>query len=128
MRTILLVLTLVAVGYVAINRQRIYVRDPLGAVYRNEAKVDGAKVFINYSNDVLLQMGDGMQMEEYLVQGWNKMPGTPTELRCLQGLVCLTEADHAPMEPSVGASEAAMTNREVSFAENRATTFRITLR
>jgi hypothetical protein len=35
----------------------------------------------------------------YLIQGWNKSPGLPGVLNCLNGLVCMTDADQATMTP-----------------------------
>ena len=128
MRTILVFLTLLAVTFIAINRQRLYLRDPLGAVYRNDVKQESARVFINYSNDVLVQQGDATRMVQYLVQGWNGVPGVPAELKCVQGMVCLAPADHAPMVPLLGASRALMTNRQVSFTDEMKTAVRVTLR
>lgn len=128
MKTVFLVLTIVLVAFVAINRQRLYLRDPPGAMYRNDVKVEGAHVLINYTNDVLVQIGSGLQVQEYLVQGWSRVPGVPVELKCLEGLLCLAEADHAPIAPISGATRAAMTNREVSFADGAGAAIRITLR
>ena len=55
MRKLILLLVVVAVVFVVWNRQRLYVRDPLGSVVRDGVKEQGAQVLINYSNDVLLQ-------------------------------------------------------------------------
>ena len=128
MRTFFLVLTLVAVGFIAVNRQRLYLRDPLGAVYRNDVKQPHTRVFINYSNDVLVQHGENLQMEEYAVQGWNGVPGVPVELKCLQELACLASADHMPMSPLAGSTRAQMTNRQVSFTDETNKSVRIVLR
>jgi len=124
MRTFFLVLAIAIVVFVAVNRERLYLRDPLGTMYRNGVKVEGAHVLINYSNDVLVQIGKGLQVDEYLVQGWSRAPG----IRCLEGLVCLAEADHAPTVPVAGATKATMTNREVSFGDGTGTVIRIVLR
>jgi hypothetical protein len=128
MKRLLLLLTLVLVVFIALNRQRIYLRDPLGTVYRNEVKQDGAWVFINYSNDVLVQSGGITAVQQYLVQGWNGIPGTPVELKCLLAIACLAQEDHAPMMPLAGATKAVMTNRQVSFADGSGTVVHITLR
>ena len=128
MRKILVLLTIVALGFVLINRQRLYLRDPLGAVYRNNVKQEGARVFINYSNDVLVQAGKGPEIEEYLVQTWNGVPGLPGQMTCLQGMACLATADHAPMVPMLGASRAEMTPRQVSFVDDSRMAVKIVLR
>ena len=56
-------LVVVAVVY----RQRLFLRDPLGKVERNGIRVDGASVFINYYNDVLIQ--NGMPGRSYWCSG-----------------------------------------------------------
>ena len=128
MQRILILLVLVAAVFITINRNRLYIRDPLGAVYKNDVKQEGVAVYINYANDVLVHVGHTMDMEEFLVQGWNRVPGIPKELKCLQGVVCLATADHAPMLPLLGASLAQMSNRQVSFSDETKTAVRISLR
>jgi hypothetical protein len=128
MKKLLLLLTVALVAFIAINRQRIYLRDPLGAVYRSEVKQDGAWVFINYNNDVLVQSGGITTIAEYLVQGWNGVPASPVEMKCVLGLACLAQADHAAAVPIEGASKAEMTNQEVSFADGDKAEIRIKLR
>ncbi len=120
MRTILLVLTVLLVGFVAVNRQQIYLRDPLGTMTRDGVKVAGTRVFLNYSNDVLVQVGNagpGGTVEEFLAQGWNGVVGVPERLTCLAGMACLAEADHAPMVPVAGAGKAVVGSRKTTFVE-----------
>ena len=77
MKTILLLVFVVLLALIFVNRQRVYVRDPLATVYRNEVQQSGVQVFINYSDDVLLEQDAEPGSYRILVQGWNKMPGTP---------------------------------------------------
>ena len=128
MKKLLLLLTVALVIFIGINRQRIYLRDPLGTVYRSEVKQDGAWVFINYNNDVLVQSGGITTIAEYLVQGWNEVPATPVEMKCVLGLACLAQEDHAAAVPLDGASKAEMTNQEVSFVDGEQAEVRIKLR
>ena len=128
MRKLLLLLTVALVVFIAVNRQRIYLRDPLASVYRSEVKQDGAWVFINYNNDVLVQSGGITTIAEYLVQGWNEVPATPVEMQCVLGMACLAQDDHAAAVPVGGASKAEMTNREVSFLDADKAEVRIKLR
>jgi thiazole synthase ThiGH ThiG subunit len=128
MKRILILLTLVLVCFIAINRQRIYLRDPLATVYRNDIKQEGVHVFINYTNDVLVQTGSFTRVTSYVVQNWNATPGTPIELKCVQELACLAQDDHVPVLPIAGVSAATMTNREISFTDETKATIRITLR
>ncbi len=131
MRTLLLVLTMLLVGFVAVNRQRIYLRDPLGSVRRDGVKVEGARVFINYSNDVLVQVGSGTAgstVEEFMAQGWNGVVGVPERLTCLSGMACLAEADRAPMVPVAGAGNAVVGSRETTFVQGGGVKVRVALR
>jgi len=125
----LVLLGLVFVVLLAIHRQRLFLRDPLGTVKRNGVVVDGARVYINYSNDVLVE--ETAEQRTYMVQGWNKLPGVPKELTCLRGLVCWIDADHARMVPLGGASyspETTMTDKLVTFNDGYGIGIGVTLR
>jgi hypothetical protein len=134
LKTILVVVFVVVLGLVLMNRQKVFVRDPLAAVYRNDVKKGGVEVFINYSNDVLMERDSDSGSYWTLIQGWNKVPGTPVVLRCLRWMACLTDADHATTlsiewsgkgryDPRVS-----MTHREVSFVDGDGATVRVELR
>jgi hypothetical protein len=110
------------------------VRDPLATVYKDDVKQSGIQVFINYSNDILLEQDNEPGSFRTLVQGWNKMPGTPLRLICLHWLACLTDAGQATLlapewsgkgkyDPHVN-----MSSREVSFVNPDGGHFRIVLR
>ena len=109
-------------------RQRLFLRDPLGKVERNGMRVDGARVFINYYNDVLIQSADGGQ--PYLVQR-GSVPGTPAKLSCLRGMVCWTEADSAATVP-LGRVDyrpnLMMNSKEVTFQDGNDDGVRVVLR
>lgn len=129
--TVLVVLFLVAVIY---YRQRIYVRDPLATVYRDDVQQSGVEVFINYSNDVLLEQNSGPAPNRILIQDWNKMPGTPLTLTCLRWTACLTEADKAPTIPLTRIGKGKydpkvfMASRQVLFTDGTNAAMRIELR
>jgi hypothetical protein len=103
--------------FVAYNRNRLYVRDPLGSITRNGAKEPGAQVFINFSNDVLLE-NDNAPAYILLLQHANRV-GNPIELHCLHWLLCMTDADIATFiqpPPSITVEE--MTSKSVRFLDN----------
>jgi len=115
--------------FVTIFRQRIFLRDPLGKVERSGVVQQAARVYINYSNDVLLE--DAETHGFVLVQGWSRTPGVPQHLSCLNGLVCWTDADRAAVLPLRGAGKgvpAQMSAKEVSFVDIRGEGVRIELR
>ena len=117
MRRLIVLLVLVFVVLLAVYRQRIYLRDPLGKVERAGVREAGEKVFINYANDVLLQAPDGTQ--SILVQGRGAAPGMPEHLFCVRELACLTDADTAPVIPlgnsGAGRQLPVMSSEEVHF-------------
>jgi hypothetical protein len=133
MKTILLVAFLL-LGFIVLRRQRVYVRDPLATVYKDDAEQSGVQVFINYSNDVLLERDAEPGSYRILVQGWNRMPGTPIVLRCIRWMACMADADHAdtfPVEWSGKGSydpRVTMSSREVSFVDGSGAAIRVTLR
>jgi len=108
---------LIVVVFVAYNRNRLYVRDPLGSVTRNGAKEAGTQVYINFSNDVLIE-SDNPPMYILLVQHANHA-GSPVELHCLHWLLCMTDADAATfMQPSPVITIEEMTGKSVRFMDS----------
>ena len=129
MKRILIVGILLLVVFVAVFRHRIYVRDPLGKVERNGVALDGSRLFINYSNDVLVE--DSARHQFVLVQGWNGLPGVPQHLFCLTGMMCWTDADRAavfPVEGVGGKTRAVMSAKEVTFVDESGEKIRVELR
>ena len=131
MRKLLLLLLIVAVAAIALYRQRLFLRDPLGKMYANQAEVAGARVFINYSNDVLVQTGATDTPPQLIVQGWDRMPGVPQAMTCLRAMVCLTTEEHAPKSPLEGPNRDArttMSNRNITFIDGKGQSVLVILR
>jgi hypothetical protein len=129
LKKILIVGTLLLVIFAAVFRQRIFVRDPLGNVERNGVAQDGARLFINYSNDVLIE--DAPRHQFVLVQGWSALPGVPKHLFCFTGLMCWTDADRAavdPLEGVGGRTPAVMSAKEVTFVDGSGDRVKVALR
>lgn len=116
MRKLFLLITIVLIALAVIYHDRIFLRDPLGKLERNGAAVDGARIFINYSNDILVQEDGGRRM--FIVQNYNKLPGSPTGLTCIQGMMCVTPSDQASSDIADSANKAQMSSREVSFTDS----------
>jgi hypothetical protein len=113
-RKFILLLVIVAVVFVVWNRQLLYVRDPLGSVARDGVKEKGAQVFINYSNDVLLENYNA-PMYVTLVQHGQPV-GTPATIHCVAYVVCLLDADVATlMEGTAGAAATSMSGKAVEY-------------
>jgi len=129
LKRILIVGTLLLAVFVGVFRQRIFVRDPLGKVERGGVAQDGTRVYINYSNDVLME--DSARHQFVLVQGWNALPGVPQHLFCLTGLMCWTDGDKAavfPVEGVGGKTPAVMSAKEVLFVDESGAKVRVALR
>lgn len=123
----LLLVSVVFIVFVALYRQRIFLRDPLAKVYRDGVRQQDAQVYINYSNDILvLKAGD---VPSYMVQNWNRQPGVPESLTCLHAMTCWSDHDRATLVPlAASAGLATMSDREVSFRRKDGSTVRVTLR
>lgn len=129
MRKILVVGTVLFVIFVAIFRQRTFVRDPLGNVERSGTVQDGVRLYINYSNDVLLE--DTARHRFVLVQEPNKLPGVPQHLACFTGMVCWTDADQAavfPVDGAGGKRPAVMSAKQVMFVDESGAEVTVKLR
>ncbi len=126
MRRFLLLAIVAITALAVIYHNRLFLRDPLGKVERNALTVPGARVFINYSNDILVQEDGGRHM--FVVQAYNKLPGSPTGLTCIQGMLCVTPSDQAvPGAPEAG-KKAVMSDREVSFTDSEGSHVHVTIR
>jgi hypothetical protein len=129
LKKIVIVGTLLLVVLVVVFRQRIYVRDPLGKVERGGGAQDGTRLYINYSNDVLVE--DAAQHQFVLVQRWSALPGVPQHLFCLTGLMCWTDGDKAavfPVDGVGGKTPAVMSAKEVTFVDESGAKVRVGLR
>ncbi len=114
MRKFLVLLVVLAVVFVVWNRQRLYVRDPLGTVLRDGVKEPGAQVLINYSDDVLLQNYNA-PMYETLVQHGDRV-GTPGTIHCVAYVACLLDADVPSfIATDEGAKVTTMTGKVVEY-------------
>jgi hypothetical protein len=129
LRKILFAGVVLFVVFLTAFRQRVFLRDPLGKVERSGTAQDGARVYINYSNDVLVE--DPATHGFVLVQGWSKAPGVPQHLACLTGLACWTDADEAAVIPLGGSGKGApavMSSKEVTFVDSTGDGIRVQLR
>ncbi|SNS28838.1 hypothetical protein SAMN05421770_101352 [Granulicella rosea] len=131
MKKILLLLVAAAIVFVIVMKLRLYIRDPLAKVERDDIAVNGdVRVMINYANDVLLEDLSHGQHRIYLVQHWNRTPGVPVRpLQCLQGVVCLTDAEQTAVTPIAGAGRGvSMSDTLVQFVDESGSKVKITLR
>jgi hypothetical protein len=95
LKKLLLVLFLAFVVFVAVFHQRLFVRDPLAVLTRDGVKEEGAQIFINYSNDVLVE--NDRTPSYVLVLEHGNHAGTPQQIGCMHWLACMTDADPATL-------------------------------
>ena len=126
MRKFILLLVVVAVVFVVWNRQRLYVRDPLGTVVRDGVKEQGAQVLINYSNDVLLQNYNA-PMYVTLVQHGDRV-GTPGILHCVAYVMCLLDSDVPSFIATDAGAKVTMSGKVVEYRDKNGRDTVVTLR
>ena len=116
MRKLVLILLVVASWFIYVNRERLFLRDPVASLTRNGVKEAGAQIFINYDNDVLIE-NDRSPMYFNIVQHGQPV-GAPDILKCLHYLVCLARAYPAPQVLALpGAHLEEMTPKQVRFRD-----------
>lgn len=126
MKKLFALVVLVLIAFVLFNRYRVYVRDPLASVTRHGAKEDGAQVFINYANDVLIE-NDHAPMYIELVQHGNHA-GIPQKITCIHWTACLLDADVATLlTPDPPVRVDSMDSKQVRFRDSTGETV-VTLR
>jgi hypothetical protein len=124
---LIVLLVVVAAVFVVWNRQRLYVRDPLGSVARDGVQEKGAQVFINYSNDVLLENYNA-PMYVLLVQHGQRV-GTPATLHCVAYVACLLDADVATLfAVDEGSKIGSMSGKVVEYRDANGRDTVVTLR
>ena len=129
---------MVVVVFIVVERQRLFLRDPLARVTRDGVAGWGCEDADQlFTNDVLLEDRTGGGLRVYLAQHWSDAVITPAMLKCLGQMVCLTDADHATgasvdggvvagrREPYVGVT---MTNRRVEFVDEDGALVQVVLR
>lgn len=116
MKKIIALLILVFAILLFMNRQRLYVRDPLGSVTRNGVQEQGAQVYINFSNDILLE-NDNPPIYFLLLQHGSRM-GAPVRFHCAHWVACLLDADIPTLDVASPPAEVeSMTGKTVTFRD-----------
>lgn len=113
MKKALFLLFIVFVVFFTVNRHRLYLRDPLGSVLRDGVKEEGAQVYINYSNDVLIENDKAPRY--LLVVQHGEHAGTPQEMRCMHWMACLADDNVVPVKAPVLVKVNEMSSRMVEF-------------
>ena len=129
MKKLILLLFLVALVFVYLTRDRLYIRDPLGSVARDGVKEAGTQVFINVRNEVLLE-NDNAPMYVTLVQVRQpQVVGIPQNLRCIHWVACLADADVATLAvPATPTTLAQTTGKVMEYTDASGKDVVVTLR
>jgi hypothetical protein len=125
-RKFLLLVVVVFAVFLFVCRQRLFLRDPLASVTRDGVKESGAQVFINYSNDVLIQ-NDNAPAYVTIVQHGQHV-GTPALLKCVHWAACLTDADVATLIDPMAAQVVEMSGKLVEFHDAAGHDVKVSLR
>lgn len=124
---LILLFVVVALAFVVVEREKLFVRDPLGSVTRNGVKEDGAQVFINYNNDVMIENDHAPLYVEIVERG--HAVGYPANLKCVHWMMCLTDAYPATlMSTAEGAVIESMDSHAVRFRDPQRGETVVTLR
>ena len=126
-KLIALILVVLAL-FVVVERDKLFVRDPLAHVTRNGVQESGAQVFINYHNDVLIENDNASSSYIEMIQAGQPI-GVPKVSVCVHWVMCLMDAYPVTLEgTSDGATVESMDAKTVTFTDtgNKATV--VTLR
>ncbi len=126
MKKFVILVAVVMVALIVVWRQRLFVRDPLGGVVRDGVKEAGAQVYINYSNDVLVENDNDPAY--LLVVQHGQHVGTPVRLKCVHWMACLSEADMTPLVQTMDVTVNEMSSKLVEFTDKAGHVERVTLR
>ena len=121
MRKVIALLVVLLAAFVIFNRYRVYVRDPLATVTRAGVKEDGAQVFINYANDVLIENDRAPRYVELVQHGQNA--GVPQKITCIHWSACLLDENVATLlMPDPPVHVEVMNNKLVQFHDSKGET------
>ena len=118
MRRIIVLLLIVFIGFVVWNRQRLFVRDPLANVVRNQVSEPGAQVYINFNSDVLIENDRAPAYVEVVAH--DNHTGVPQKLHCIHYVACLLDEDVPTLLPMPGGiSVELMNSKLVQFRDGK---------
>jgi hypothetical protein len=89
MKKIILLIVVLCAVFVVVERQKLFMRDPLGSVVRNGQKEAGTQVYINFNNDVLVENDNAPMYVEVIEHG--QPVGLPKETGCVHWVMCLLD-------------------------------------
>ena len=113
--------------FVVVERDKLFVRDPLAHVTRNGVQESGAQVFINFRNDVLIENDNAPAYIEIVQAG--QPIGVPKVSVCVHWVMCVMDAYPATLlSTSGGATVKSMDAKTVTFTDTGDKATVVTLR
>ena len=126
MKKIIVLLVAAFVVFVVVERQRLFLRDPLAKVTRDDVIQDNMRVYINYSNDVLLEHTVAPVTLTIVQHGQHI--GTPRMLRCLHWVACMTDGERAGLVETMTGPVGEMSGKMVEFKDDMGRDVKVKLR
>ena len=126
MKKLILLAVVVLAVFVVVERQRLFLRDPLAKVTRDNVIEDNMRVYINYSNDVLLEHTEAPVTLTIVQHGQHL--GIPRVLRCIRWMACMTDGAQAGLIEAMAGPVGEMSGKLVEFKDDNGRDVRVTLR
>ncbi|MDE1154544.1 MAG: hypothetical protein PW735_02320 [Acidobacteriaceae bacterium] len=120
------ILLLASLVFVWVEREQLYVRDPLASVTENGVERTGVQVYLNYNNEVLLEQ-DHPSFQLRLMQRGNHV-GVPARIKCIHWVACLLDAPLATLVEREPLTVDAMDARHIAFHDANGMQGLVTLR
>jgi hypothetical protein len=114
------------VVFVVVERQKLYLRNPLATVTVDDVVQSDNRVYINYSNDVLVE--HTVSPVTLTIVQKNQHLGTPTLSWCLRWVGCLTDASPASLVQTMKGPVGEMSNRLVEYRDDDGHDVKVKLR
>ncbi len=126
MKKLMLLAVVVFVVFVVVDRQRLFLSDPLATVTRDDVIQENMRVYINYSNDVLLEHIE-TPVTLTIVQHGQHI-GMPRMLRCLHWVACMTDGAQAGLLETMKGPVGEMSGKMVEFKDDKGRDVKVKLR
>ena len=126
MKKLLLLIIVALVVFVVVERQKLYLRDPLATVTVDDVVQSDNRVYINYSDEVMVE--HTVSPVTLTIVQKNQHIGIPTYQRCLRFVGCLTDANPASLVQTMKGPVGEMSNRLVEYRDDDGHDVKVKLR
>jgi hypothetical protein len=126
MKKVLLLLVVLFALFVVLNRERLFLRDPLASVIVDDVVQDNTRVYINFSNEVLVE--HTVDPISLVIVERNQHIGLPMQLRCMRWTGCLVDADPATLVQTMKGPVGTMDAKMVQYKDDAGKSVTVKLR